>query len=224
MKDSRVRVLALDISTNAGWALLEGARPFCDSNDIRVLDYGNIVEPKSIHEHGRYPYNYHKVSDLMAERFYDKWVKLGRPEVIVIEEINLGKNRLSQRALDWIHKATVTKFADEPVQIYYINSSEWRKTLGVRLSKEQKKSNAKLSKAKRLAAERGERLDKKALGISGKFTIKHASVQWVAENLGLNFKLKDNDICDAICVAAAYLRGAEVCDGLDGLKRRKNED
>jgi hypothetical protein len=51
------------------------------------------------------------------------------------------------------------------------------------------------------------------LGIKGKVTKKHLSVRWVNETFGFNMKVKDNDICDAVCLGSAYIKGCKVCDG-----------
>lgn len=227
MSDSRVKVLALDISTATGWALLEGSWPFCASNKVDLLRYGVVEVLQPLPEFGKYPYNYHKVSNWLASQFVEIWKKNDNPMYVVIEETNLGKNRLSQKILEFTHKATLSAFMssspaiEDIPEICYINTNEWRKTLGATLTNEEKRSNAKLARAKREAAKKGTPLDKKKLGIRGRFNAKHASVRWVNDTYGLSLKLKDNDIADAIAVGTAFLHGASICDGLDSFRGSK---
>jgi Holliday junction resolvasome RuvABC endonuclease subunit len=81
------------------------------------------------------------------------------------------------------------------------------------MSKDQKKSNTKLSKAKRAAAESGTKLDKAALGIRGKVTKKHLAVKYVNDTYGLSLRMSENDAADAIGLATAYTQNAVPCTG-----------
>lgn len=204
-----MRVLALDVSSRSGWALfdVEEGKPVSApilkglvELEENILTYGS----------GVYPDNYTAAAVEMARRL--SLLAVGyTPDVVVIEETNLGKNRYSQKFLEFVHCCLIAQLRPRFL-VKYISSSSWRSALGIALSKEDKKNNGRLSKAKRKAGEGG-KVDKKALGVKGKIGKKHLSVRYVNETFGLSFKMKDNDIADAICLGAAYVAGAEICDG-----------
>lgn len=203
-----MKVLGLDISTSAGWASHEDARPV-------VFGYHEL--DKTIHEFGSYPWNYLYASEAMAKFLFDKVLEYD-PDVVVVEETNLGKSRYAQKILEFTHRALLSKLDDWRMKgdrkVIYLSSSSWRQALGLVMSKEDKKNNAKLSKAKKLSAEHGLKLDKKSLGIRGKVNKKHLALRYVNETYKLTLKVKDNDAADAICLTAAFLKGANPCDGV----------
>jgi hypothetical protein len=201
-----MRVLALDISTKAGWALMD---------DARLVDFGGIALNKTILEYGAYPWNYDDATEEMAAKLFDKIVHL-LPDVVVIEESNLGKSRYAQKALEFIHKGLLSRLRGWRGKVIYLSSSSWRQALGLQMTKEDKRNNAKISKAKKKAAEWGMGIHeaKKALGVKGKINKKHIALRYVNETFGLKLKVKDNDAADAICLAAAFFKGAEPADGV----------
>ncbi len=211
-----MRILGLDISTKTGFNLLEAAG--VGDETPKLLECGTITLQKdTILAYGKYPFCYYKAALEMAESIM-VLVRKANPDVIVIEETNLGKNRYSQKALEFIHCKVIELLQHwlgswNDVQVIYLSSSSWRQALELQMTKEQKKANAKLAKAKREAAARGTKLDKKALGVKGKTTKKHVAVDYVNDRFGLALKLKDNDIADAICLTAAFLKQATPCDG-----------
>lgn len=185
-----------------------GERPVC-------LEFGTIKTDKPVYDYGPYPWNFYTVSQTLAQEMYSL-VKKHKPDVVVIEETNLGRNRMSQRQLEWIHCCVMTALVDEvKLPVVYLSSSAWRQALGLVLTKEDKKNNAKLSKAKKLAATGGSSIHeaKKKVGVKGKVNHKHLSVRYVNEHFGLNLKMKENDIADAICVATGYYLGARHSTG-----------
>lgn len=207
-----MRVLGLDISTSAGWAFKE---------DGRLVSFGHLGLDKTVHEYGLYPWSYLAASEDMSVFLMDKVRELD-PDVIVIEETNLGKSRYSQKTLEFTHRALLAKLKEwagitlnsGDTKVIYLSSSTWRQALGLVMSKEDKKNNAKLSKAKRAAAAAGIKLDKKTLGVKGKITKKHVALNYVNAAHGLKLKVKDNDAADAICLCDAYEKGALPCDGV----------
>jgi hypothetical protein len=205
-----VRVLALDISTSAGWALFE---------DNQLAQYGHIGLEKTVREYGEYPWNYVHATRDMAMRLA-ALVSLQSPDVVVIEETNLGRNRYSQKVLEFLHANFLALLAlqrsEQPGSVIYVSSSAWRKAIKLEMSSEDKKSNQLLSRAKSKAKKSGAKLDKAALGISGKVTKKHLAVRWANENYDLQLKQKDNDVADAICLGAAFIEGVTPCDGVVG--------
>lgn len=202
-----MRVLGLDISSKAGWAFREDDQPYV---------FGGLKLDHPIISYGEYPWNFDSASNIMAAQLHEMVLRF-KPDVIVIEETNLGKSRYAQKSLEFTHKALLQLLKGYPSKIIYLSSSSWRQALGLQMSKEDKKNNAKLSKAKKAAAEYGVKLDKKTLGVKGKINKKHLALRYVNETFGLNLKVKDNDAADAICLVAAYLTGKAVpCDGVMG--------
>ncbi len=142
----------------------------------------------------------------MAMTIMDLIVKLN-PDEIVIEETNKGKNRYTQKILEFTHKAVLIELSGCSFKLSYISTSIWRNKLGQKASKEDIKNNKLVNKANR------EGKSKKSLGLTGKITPKHRAIRHVNETFNLNLKMKDNDKADAICLGEAYLAGAEICDG-----------
>ncbi|WNM70300.1 hypothetical protein [Myxococcus phage Mx1] len=203
-----MRVLGLDLSTRPGWSFFEGDQ---------LVSFGNLSLDKTIYEYGMYPWNYVGATEDVGALLFDKVLELN-PDVVVIEETNLGKSRYAQKTLEFIHLDVLRRLRrwmqERPDrEVIYLSSSSWRQALGLQMSKEDKKNNAKLAKAKKKAEEWGVKLDKKAIGVKGKINKKHVALRFVNETFGLNLKVKQNDAADAICLAAAYIAGATPCDG-----------
>ncbi len=205
-----MRLLAIDLSSHAGYALFE-SEPGTVSKPI---EFGTITTGKTVKEHGPFPQSYVIAAQAQIRLVMEVVLRL-KPDAIVIEQTNLGKARYSQKMLEFLHAYLLQDFQEQlpAIPIYYISSSVWRKTVGSVATKEDKAANARLSKAKSLAKKSGTKLDKKSLGITGKVTKKHISVRWCNSTMGFDFGVSKNDIADAICLGAAFLMGAELCDG-----------
>ena len=203
-----MKVLALDISTKTGWALLEGGPGLVPT----LLDRGTLTLSRKVQGYGGHPY---PVSHLlatsdMASDIAGLWVQ-HRPDTIVIEETNGSKNRYTQKILEWIHFAVCFHWHRDSrhTPLHYINTSDWRKVVGAVLTKEDKKLNAKVRKLKKA----GDKAGLKVLGVRGKVGKKHVAVRYVNQTFALNLKMKDNDQADAICLGTAYFLGVPRCDG-----------
>lgn len=203
-----MKVVGLDISTSTGWSFFL---------EKKLVECGSLKLPLTLQEYGEYPWNYWKASNDMSDGII-KVIDDHSPDIIVIEEINLGKSRYAQRILEWIHKSTLDKLQNKypTTKVIYVSSSKWRQSLGLQMSKEDRRNNAKLSKAKRLIRQSGSMLkvDKANLGIRGKITKKHLAIRYVNSKYSLQLKMKDNDKADAVCIADAYFCGAQPCDGI----------
>ncbi len=202
-----MKVLSLDISTNTGYALLDMERAV-------PLLWGNVWNDKKVEEYGEYPYSYVDAAKALAQKIFDVAVR-HQPDKIVIEETNKGKNRYTQKILEFIHCTTLgfLRAGGWEGNIYYISTSVWRRQMGIELTKEQKKANAKLSKAKSKAGGKISAKEKKAIGVKGRTTKKHVAVLAVNEKYGLEFIQKDNDIAEAILLGAAFIAGAALANG-----------
>lgn len=196
-----MRVLALDISTKTGWAIVNN-----DSGSPVVEEYGTITSDYDM-DSIPYPFNYFNRAWAMANQL-EQLALQKNPDLIVIEETNKGKSRYTQKTLEFLHCQLLDRlwhnFREE---VKYINTSDWRDVMGVYLSNDDKKQNAKLSKGKRQGK------SKKQIGIKGKITKKHIAIRVVEAKFGIKLKQKENDIADAICLGTAACLGVSYCDG-----------
>jgi hypothetical protein len=194
-----MRVLGLDLSSHAGWAILEsGDSPILISygtehfNEIEEID-GEISNFRSL-----------RIARAVGD-FVLKLVSEHNPDYIVVEATNAGSFRGSQSLLEYIHAMVLDRLYKDDgshnQKIFYCDTSLWRSRLQIKLSKEQKKHNRKVSEAKRA----GKKTSKKG---EGKLTWKHLSVNYVNNKYNLQLKLVMNDACDAICLAEYGLRFA----------------
>lgn len=209
-----MRVLSLDLSTHTGFAIFDGEL----GQLPKLVASGTVDLGKSVLDFGPYPHCYRKAAREMVSRIIDATSShtngLLIAHHVVIEEINSGRDRYVQKLLENIHTAACERLESFPIT--YLNSdgaTGWRTHLGLKLTKDQKKANAKLSKAKREAEEDGVKLDKKKVGVRGKTTKKHLAIEWAKQNYKNTLKVKDNNEADAICIGAAFFMGAEPCDG-----------
>lgn len=217
-----MRALCLDLSTSAGTAVLEGE----PGQKPELKQRGLLQLENTILSYGSYPFCYWKAANDLKTRVIELLLQAD-PDVVVIEETNLGKNRYSQKTLEFIHCQIVGELVDwadlkAGRRVVYFSSSEWRSNLELILSKEQRKNNDRLRKAKKRAVElqaqgltKGKALAqaKKEFLVKGKITKKHLAVNRVNEVFGLNLKIKDNDVADAICLGLALFNNATPCDG-----------
>jgi len=194
-----MKVLSLDVSTKTGWAVF---------NNKKLIDTGVIVNPKSVLEYGQYPYCYIYSTRSVIKQIASL-VDIHEPDTIVVEETNKGKNRYTQKVLEFLHCSLLLELENTPYsdKIKYVNTSDWRKTLNVYLTKDDKKNNSKVYKAKKQGK------TKKEVGVKGKINKKHVSVRVANTLFNLTLKQKDNDIADAILLGAAYIEGVSICDG-----------
>ncbi len=212
------KILCLDVSSKCGWATFH-------DNSATPLKYGVIhadgdvlVGPPG----SKYPWSLMNNVMQMKEKIR-KLVEEHGPDVVVIEETNLGKQRYAQKYLEWLHFNLVAYFhvmitqKGWPQEVIYLNSREWRRVLGLKLTKDDVKMNAKVRSIKRntfLSNEvKNEAL--KALGARGVKNKKHLALDFVNQKYSLGLIVKDNDIADAICLGAAYIAGATACSGFE---------
>lgn len=210
-----MRIVALDLASTTGYAVLERD----DAGKISLLAMGAIHREDRDLTDG-YPFSY--VNTTYHQSVAINTVIYGnRPDVVVVEETNQTKgSRYAQKYLEFLHLQVLQRNREEFVgglmpPIEYVSTGEWKHTLGIKLSKDQKKANRKLKEIKTAAGGDAAALRqaKKAAGLKGKVTGKHLSVAYVNQRFGLSLKQGDNDVADAICLGEAYLKGAKVCDG-----------
>lgn len=206
------RILSLDISGSTGWALLDTEK------GPSSLEHGAIVLPKTARSYAEHPWGYYAAA-LDLSRLLMLRISAFMPglDAVVVEETNGARNRFTQKFLEYCHFAFLHAFMGEfegsGIKLVYLNTSEWRRVTDTRLTKEEKNQNARLGRHKRKAKGKGVKLDKKALGIAGKITIKHVAIRRVKELYGLDFLAKQDDEADAILLVHAYINGAKPCTG-----------
>lgn len=183
------RVLAIDLSTKSGWAVFEDTTLKASGNlgHQPVEDFNVNADPNFS---PKYPWNIMDAAECVAANVH-ALVSVHEPEHIVIENTVKGRNRHTQRLLEWLHFTLLFKLR-HGVGITYMDPSEWRKIVDMRLSKDQKKNNRDVSAGKK----------------RGRIGKKHLSVAMVNEKFSKTLKLKDNDEADAILLGLAFVTRA----------------
>ena len=176
-----MRILALDLSTKTGFAIL---------NDDKIEAYGRYFDGKSISvpeactglEEYTYIFRAKKIGQFAAGLALKY-----NPDVIAIEQTNRGRARGTQKQLEMIHYGVLEALmiGHLPSKIVYVDTSQWRAGLKIYLSKDQKKHNKAVREKK----------------IRGKITSKHLAVSYANSHFGLSLKMKDNDAADALMIA-----------------------
>lgn len=245
-----MRVMGLDLSTRTGFSVME---PFA------LITSGLIVsKSEGDHTAPNYPYNYLQMAWTLAKRVKALVEEL-KPDVIVIEETNKGKNRYSQKQLEFIHFAVAEALEghvlSKQVEIVYIDTGRWRKLLQVDYDKEDRLHNREHSNQrsdfrknldeevrsifnpemqeeidaidskrdrKKLAKAYEELLSdivKEACGkfrvridgkVAGRVSKKDLSVELVDSLFPNQFKSRDHDICDSVCLCLGYYESIGV--------------
>lgn len=211
-------ILAFDLSTKTGWCLvdLSPLEVYYNTNkDIvcrvrvrlgKLLSNDNQACP--------YPENYLRRAESIAQGVR-RVIANSKPDLVVIEETNGSRSRYTQKMLEYIHYAVLQEIRGLGLMgsVRYINTSSWRAMLGLNLSKDDKKRNARLARGLRSGK------TKKDLGIKGKINKKHLAVSYTNDRLvSLTLKMKDNDVAEAMCIAIATAKGiydgrVSFCDG-----------
>lgn len=189
-------VLSLDYSTSCtGWAIF---------NDGELKTYGCIKPKVKGVSKLKYPKKQLEICIDIANQLKDLILKV-EPDIIVMEEINKHKNRLSGKTLDgghFIFYFTISEFLDKIIMMDSDGMSGWRTKLNFRLSdadKEQNKEYRKLNKK----LEKGT----KKLPIINK---KHLACRYANRTYGTSLdcdeRTTDGDIADAIGLGSAFVK------------------
>lgn len=131
-----MRILALDLSSKTGWALLE---------DQTVLCFGSVTAPKPAAKL-RSPYDIVNQA-LRMGALVRALVNDHKPECIVTEQTNQAKKqnrREDQKLLEFIHFAVIQ--AVMPMRMVYLDSRLWRKAVGITLTAEDSARNKAIKK------------------------------------------------------------------------------
>jgi len=191
---TKSKILTLDLSTKStGWALFEAQN---------LKEYG-IIKPK-VSGISKYKYPkaaLYKIRSVSAQT--EELIKKIQPDLIIIEEVNRGVNRIAQKSLDALHFFVLNRLKSEDLdKVEYIDSNGakgWRGILGLKLSKLDKEKNAKIRKNNKKTKLKKPVINAKTL-----------AMRYVSTKLGIYldiYKNKSNeDLNDAICIGLAYLK------------------
>lgn len=195
-----MKLLTLDLSTTCtGYAIFENKE---------LTDYGIIKPNRKGLTKVKYPWKQLTVMRDLSESIVDLLWK-ERPDVVLIEEINKHKSRLSGKTLDGFHYILLHYIdllmqpLDKPETIFKDTdgTSGWRTRLDLKLTEMDKKEN----KVRRTS-------NKMQLKGSHKIPIinkKHLACRFVNNEFGLgldcDLKTTDGDMADAIGLGFAYL-------------------
>jgi len=174
-----VRILGLDLSKKSGYALID---------DSVLLTYGLVkcADNKSLPQGIAEDFAFIQDGLDMAEQLSVVISNLPS-DFIYIEQTNKGRNRTSQKQLEFIHYSVLAMIDRLGLKdkVRYADTSAWRAGQGIRMTKDDTAHNKQI----------------KARRIRGKRTIKHVTIRWVNEKYGLSLIVKDNDKADAIALA-----------------------
>jgi hypothetical protein len=186
-----MRVLSLDASTKSGWALFVDGK-LSESGalaPVKVYDFNVNKDPQ---KSPNYPWNLMEAARDVY-RLLRKVIWTHRPDKIVVENTNKGRNRHTQRILEFIHHDLLLELKEVPERLVYMDTSEWRSLVGLWMSKDDRKNNRDVKSGKK----------------RGKISKKHLAVRMVNEKYGKQLKLKDNDEADAILMGQAYVNRSQ---------------
>lgn len=194
------RILALDMSTKTGWAVIDVP----EKGKFTLVDAGTlekISEPE-----GDYPVNYLDWSG-KCFNYIEEIINKFNPTEFVVEETSKGsKNNMSQKIVEFMHYELALWFRDcdekDRPRRYYL-TEEWRRICECKMNKEEKKQNAEVRKQRKKGIKVAKNKEGKRIGIIGK---KHVNVRRANEVFGLELLLKDEDRADALLLGyALYL-------------------
>ena len=197
------RLLCLDLSTTAtGWSIF-------DLDTKILLEYG-VIKPqkKGLAKLGYPEQQLRKLQDL-SDQLKQLLATKEPIEVILIEEINRGIARLTQKVLDALHFMFLDRIEHRIKIVRYRDSdgaTGWRKRLGLRLTEADKE----LNRINGIANRRRKKGTPK-LKIINK---KHLACRFVNLKYGTTFNVDvqptDGDICDSIGLGHSYLYQSDI--------------
>lgn len=187
-----MRVLALDASTKSGWALFVDGQ-LLESGALTPVSVEDFNVNKDPQKSPKYPQNVMFAAYEVATGVLALAVEK-HPDYVVIENTNKGKNRHTQRILEWLHLEMLRALCPI-VRVVYMDTSEWRSVVGLWMTKDDLKNNRDVKAGKK----------------RGKVTKKHLAVRMVNEKYpDLKLIQKDNDQADAILLGLAYVTRSQT--------------
>lgn len=193
-----MKMLTIDLSTTCtGWSLWNTSTKI-------LINFGFVKPSKRGLSKLVYPRKQLEVMKDLALKIA-QLVQNEKPDLIVIEEVNLHKSRMTGKTLDGAHWITLLNLSPEQLATVRYRDSDgptgWRTRLNLRLTESDKKVNAERKKINK----------KKVKGTADLpiITKKHLAARHVNEVLGTSFDVDanatDNDVVDAIGLGLAEL-------------------
>jgi len=181
-----MKILSLDLSSETGWCIfIDGL--YHTSGTLEKVYIEDFNVNKHPNKSNKYPQNIVNAINEIIVKIDEKYLEF-KPEIIVIEGSVKGRNRHTQKFIEWMHLMVFLKFKELAV-INYMDVSEWRKIVNLRLNKEDKINNKLVKKGEK----------------RGKINKKHLSVRMVNLLFKLNKRLLDHNECDSILLGKAYV-------------------
>ena len=209
-----MKILALDLSIRTGGAVFNTASPqlLVDAFDIdfkhksplstNLMEKPLKLKSKVKRNLTKYDPSNHPKDFISFVREYIGQLLLKiyeiKPDEIVLEQTNKGRDRWRQKLLEWLHYelCTMIMLDLDPIKLSYIDTMEWHKILEIKLSKEDRLHNKKIRQNNKIEA------NQKMIGIKDD---KDVAIKWVRSKFGYELMKKENDIADAICLGYAYI-------------------
>lgn len=201
-----IRFIALDISTNTGYALFEGSELIAyDTFTIKVNKYKADVKKFSDFPI-EYPLNFITTAEAIAQQCFDI-IQQNNIQHVVIEHPEAAKQRLSQRLLEWTHYALIVKLQAARIDFRYLLVHDWRNVVKCYIKHwpEYAKYNQKVRSAKQKAipTKTGRKLAKLDGRVVSTINQKKLSILLANQKYGL--EINDDNIADAINLGRAAI-------------------
>jgi hypothetical protein len=181
-----MKILSLDLSSETGWSIFINGL-YHTSGTLEKIFIEDFNVNNNPNKSNKYPLNIINAINQIVQNINEKYLEY-KPDIILIEGSVKGKNRHTQKFIEWLHLMIFLQFKDI-VNVKYMDVSEWRKIVNLKLSKEDKINNKLVKIGKK----------------RGKINKKHLSVRMVNILFNLNKKLKDHNECDSILLGKAYI-------------------
>lgn len=208
------RWISLDISTNTGFTIF-AKNAAKDSNGYIIDSYGlinaKITDYKSdIKKYSDfpdiYPVNFLYTSMVLAKEIRTL-IREEKIEYVVIEHTEKGKQRLSQRTLEWFHFAICNMLLEIEVPFKYLLVSDWRKEVScyIKCWPEYIAYNKQIKTAKKTAVptKKGRILARIDGRVVSKIDQKKLSI--IIANQTYDLNISDDNIADAINIGTAAI-------------------
>jgi len=204
--------ISLDISTNTGFAVF-----IADSTEKRyILDSYGLINAKIIDYKSdikkytdfpdSYPTNFLYTSMVLAREIRTLLIE-EKADFVVLEHTEKGKQRLSQRTLEWYHYAICNMLLERKMPFKYLLVSDWRKEVNCYIKHwpEHIAYNKQIKAAKKIAkpTKTGRILARIDGKVVSKVDQKKLSILIANQAYGLD--ISDDNIADAINIGTATI-------------------
>jgi hypothetical protein len=203
-----MRLISIDLSLNTGIAVFD----IDETNQYKLIHYYTIFGKEKTDKLKQndplgndHPYDmYYKVISFINKLMKQILLEINPmiETLIIIEQTNRSMNRATQKILEWLHFSLCTQLINNRLPIKYIDTSEWRKLLNIKVDDEVKAYNKRLKRKKE----------------KGLINIKHVTIFYVNETFNLELKPKDENTADAICLGCAQIKIMQM--GQEYVKQR----